>query len=115
MSYGYNGGAGVYGSEGVNRRATTAVARPAEVLLIAGSQGSFNTPQSPHAWANCGMVIRWDSNKDSWGYTPTSAVHNGGTPATFVDGHAKYIKQKWAHANAMEPVDANQTSIWSIR
>ncbi len=115
MSYGYNGGDSAYASEGINRRSTTMIARPAEVLLIAGSQGSYDTPQSPHAWANVGLLVHWDTNKDSWGYTPTSAVHNGGTPATFCDGHAKYIKQKWAHSNAMEPVDTNTTSIWSIK
>lgn len=115
MSYGYNGGGGNYASEGVNRRSQTSVARPANVLLIAGSQGSYDTPQSPHAWANCGAFIRWDSNKDSWGFTPTSAVHNGGTPATFVDGHAKYVKQNQMHANNMEPVDTNTNSVWSVK
>jgi prepilin-type N-terminal cleavage/methylation domain-containing protein/prepilin-type processing-associated H-X9-DG protein len=116
MPIGYNGGAGGYDEqEGVNRRAQTQVARPAEVILLAGSQGGYSTPQSPSAWASCGLVVHWLTDSTSWSYSPVSAVFNGGTPMSFVDGHAKYLKQSYVHSNAQQPTPTNTTSIWSIK
>ena len=116
MPIGYNGGAGGYDDqEGVNRRSQTSVARPSEVILMAGSQGGYSTPTSPAAWASVGLVVHWLTDSGSWSYSPVSAVFKGGTPVSFVDGHAKYLKQSYVHSNAQQPNATNATSIWSIK
>lgn len=118
MSYGYNDFnqtgdqywymTPTYPYQGVNRRAITSIARPAEVLMLAHSLG----PRG--AFWNVGWNLQWLPDSKAWDYAPVTDVHNGGAPAVFVDSHSKYIKQKWAHSNDMEPRADNPKSIWSV-
>ena len=84
------------------------------MILFAGSQGGYSTPTSPAAWASVGLVVHWLTDSTSWSYSPVSAVFKGRTPVSFVDGHAKYLKQNYVHSNAQQPNATNTSSIWSI-
>lgn len=98
-----------YPSQGVNRRSTTQIGRPADTLMLAHSLG----PRG--AYWNIGWKIQWLPDKAAPDFEPISDVHNGGAPAVFTDGHAKYLKQSFAHSNRQEPREDNLESIWSIK
>lgn len=118
-TYGYNGynqtGPGywfftpTYPSQGINRRSLSQIGHPSNMLMLAHSLG----PRG--AFWNIGWKIQWLPDPTAWDYEPISDIHNGGAPAVYADGHAKHIKQKFAHSNAQEPRDDNPNSIWSIQ
>jgi len=113
--YGYNGlndtGNGFdipYPNQGVNRRPLAAINKPAKTILLAHSLG----PRG--AWWGVGWFVQWQPDKNAAEYSPITEMHNGGSPAAFVDGHVKFIRQSTAHANDQEPRDDNPDSMWSI-
>jgi prepilin-type N-terminal cleavage/methylation domain-containing protein/prepilin-type processing-associated H-X9-DG protein len=118
-TYGYNGynqtGPGYwfmtpkYPSQGVNRRPMGQIGHPSNTLMLAHSLG----PRG--AFWNIGWKIQWLPDKTAWDFEPISDIHNGGAPAVFTDGHAKYLKQSYAHSNKQEPREDNPDSIWSIQ
>lgn len=118
-TYGFNGynqtGPGywfmtpTYPSQGLNRRSSSQIGHPANMLMLAHSLG----PRG--AFWNIGWKLQWLPDSKAWDFEPISDIHNGGAPAVFVDSHSKYIKQSYAHSNAQEPRDNNPNSMWSIQ